>query len=335
MNTIIYPPFMRWEYMTQRPQQLMREFARMGYRVIFHSGQNEVKAGIKEVAPNLFVCNRDIAPLKHIRIDNPPILWISWPPNVKLIGKYYGDKMVVFDCVDAAEGEFADWAKGLDEILARANLVLTASQLLYDKYKEQYKEKTFLCRNGVDYEHFSQPQPFPPELKSLKRPIIGYHGALAPWLDWELVEGLAIENPEYSYVFIGPPYEMSSFPQADNLHYLSYKPYNRLPGFVQGFDVGIIPFKLTEMTLHSCPIKMYEYLACGLPVVSTDLPDVRSCELVLIAKDTKQFNSMLTLVLAEKSVSKVSIRKSFASLNSWSERAKYAANLLESADPGV
>jgi glycosyltransferase involved in cell wall biosynthesis len=321
---------MQWEYMTQRPQQLMREFARLGYRIIFHSGQNEVKAGIKEVAPNLYVCNRDISPLKHIRIDDPPILWISWPPYVKLIGKYYGEQMVVFDCVDAAAGEFADWAKGLDEILVKADLVLTASQLLYEKYKDQYPEKTYLCRNGVDSQHFTQPQSLAPELTGIKRPIIGYHGALAPWINWELVRNLAEKNPDYSFVFVGPPYEMSSFPQEKNIHYLGYQPYTRLPEFVQGFDVGIIPFQITEMTVYSCPIKMYEYLASGVPVVSTDLPDVRSCEQVLIAKGAQEFSLKISEALALRSDSNDSLRKSFASQNSWDMRAQFALNRVES-----
>ncbi|MHB1126058.1 MAG: glycosyltransferase [Bacillota bacterium] len=316
--------------MKQRPHQLMQEFARLGVRAIFHSGGQDVPAaaGIEEVEPNLFICNNDVNPLARIRLEEPPVLWISYPPFITLIGHYYGEQIVVFDCVDAAEGEFAHWAAGLSQIVARADLVFTASDHLYRMYRD-VRPGVHLCRNGVDYEHFAVPQPAPVDIKSLPRPVIGYHGALAPWVDWELIAGLADTNPQLTLAMVGPPYEMTVFPHRPNIHYLGYKPYEQLPAYLHAFDAGIIPFRVTSMTKASCPIKMYEYLAAGLPVVSSCLPEAETYPEILTGRDIGGFSRAIQQALGQNNVSRKAARQALARENSWAARARDAWRQVE------
>ncbi|MHB1420562.1 MAG: glycosyltransferase [Bacillota bacterium] len=330
MRTVIYPPFIKWNYMMQRPQQLMREFARLGVRSVFHSSGEDIPhpPGFEEVKPNLFVCNQNVNPQEHLIYEEPPVLWISYPPFVTLVDQYYGEQAVIFDCVDAAEGEFADWAAGLPQLLSRADLVFTASDHLYRKYSD-VRPHVYLCRNGVDCDHFAAPQPTPVEIAALPRPIIGYHGALASWVDWELIAGLADSHQHYSLVIIGPPYMMTDFPQRPNIHYLGYKPYEQLPAYLQSFDVGLIPFRLTDMTRASCPIKMYEYLAAGLPVVSTCLPEAVSCPEVLIGWGIEGISVAVEQALRVNNIFRKATRQSLARENTWAARAKYAWSRVE------
>jgi glycosyltransferase involved in cell wall biosynthesis len=174
----------------------------------------------------------------------------------------------------------------------------------------------------VDYVHFSPtPRKRPIDLPSGK-PIIGYSGAIAPWVDWELLKVVIQENPEFNFVFIGAYFQLNKFPLKNlrNVFYLGLKPYHELPAYLHHFDVGLIPFLKTEMTKGCNPIKLYEYYASGIPVLGTPLPEMLTIPKINLEINPQLFSLRLRHLLGSEDSSKAE-RMAFALANDWSERA--------------
>ncbi len=135
-------------------------------------------------------------------------------------------------------------------------------------------------RHGVDFEHFRRaldPETVvPDEVARLPRPVIGYFGLLGrDWVDVGLLEHLARRFAHGTLVLVGKvTMDLSALAALPNVHLLGRKPYAELPAYCKGFDVAVIPFPVTEVTLNANPLKAREYLAAGLPVVSTPIPEV-------------------------------------------------------------
>jgi len=254
-----------------------------------------------------------------------------------LIDTYQPDA-VIFDCSDEAKEEFASWSPYIKPLLAQAKLVFASSQSLYEQLAPQHPHVTLL-RNGVDFAHFCTPQKRPLDLPTGK-PLIGYSGAIAPWLDWELLREVIRNHPQYHFVFIGALVLLKRFPlEEENVSYLGLKAYESLPGYLQAFHVSLIPFKLTAMTKGCNPIKLYEYAAAGLPTIGTPLPElIRAQELIAGISSRKspqgqfQYCPGLTLVsnaqefaqsleeALQKSVDQEALQ-TFALENTWQKRA--------------
>src|SRR5262249_39293502 len=138
----------------------------------------------------------------------------------------------------------------------------------------------FFVSHGVDVAHFSRaldPALAPPaDAAGLGRPVIGFFGLLAEWIDLGLLAGIARARPQWTLLLIGKAnVDTSALRALPNVRLLGQKPYATLPAYCRAFDVGVIPFRVDELTVRANPLKLREYLAAGLPVVSTDLPEVR------------------------------------------------------------
>ena len=129
-------------------------------------------------------------------------------------------------------------------------------------------------------------------LKS-KKPIIGYYGSLAKWVDFDLIKKLAEKRPGYEIVLIGMIYDdtiqKQELDRYKNIHYLGPKDYSILPEYAVWFDVATIPFVLNEITESTSPIKIFEYMALGTPIVTTDMRECRKYKSILIGKDYEGF----------------------------------------------
>lgn len=332
MISVVYPPFISFDTMVQRPQQLLKHLARLGVQAIYHDvGMWGRKPPFREVEPNLYVLSQD-APL-HTIPHHPTVLWISYPPHWNLINRYYDERWVVFDICDAAAEEFADWGTGTDNMLERADLVVCSSWPLYRQYQGKHPS-VYLCPNGVDYDHFASGSAPPADLTALRGPRIGYHGAVASWLDWDLIEELAHMRPDWNFIFVGPPYNLQAreLPQAPNLIYCGEVAYKNLASYVQAFDAGIVPFRVSEMTCASDPIKVYEYLAAGKGVVSSRLPQAEMNPLVTIADHAAGFAQALETILGESPCQRQE-RQHWAKNNSWKRRAQVIVAALQAWVP--
>ena len=329
---IIYPPTIDWHYLYQRPQQLMTALAKLGYRVFFCNaavGRSPRQGQIK-LATNLYlVSGADPGAVA----GTDPIIWVSYPPHVHILDRYRSG-LVVFDAVDEPAEEFAHWAADVACLRSRADVVFCSSRALYDSHVHAHPD-VHLCPNAADYGHFAHAAvdgAVPHDLACLPHPIIGYHGALANWIDWELVRAVAEANPDLSFVFIGPLFTGGErVPSVANLHCLGHRDYRLLPNYLRGFDVGIIPFRVSQMTRACNPIKLWEYLAAGKPVVATPLAEVEQYREVLTAGDPAGFGACLRRALVDRSPSAVAARQTLARNNSWEVRALQVHRALSAA----
>jgi len=158
-------------------------------------------------------------------------------------------------------------------------------------------------------------------------------GALYEWVDFELIRDLAASNKSWSLVMVGPKRPGRKTVNLPNIHYLGRKPYSVLPGYIQHFDVCIIPFRLSQTTLGSSPVKLYEYMASGKPVVSTDIPEaVKFREVIKIAGDSNGFAAHINYFLNEDPADRrrrLKLQLDTAKKNTWLDRYFRIKNLLK------
>lgn len=267
----------------------------------------------------------------------PTLCWTYLPNTVDM--SLPVDLTLVYDCADehtAFPGLInKETVSRMErELFARAGASLVSARELYQRKKE-FAPHLVVVPNGADVAHFNsalKPELVAPEeVASLPRPVIGYIGAVSAWLDQEMLSTAARTHPEWTLVLIGPvDTDISSLAALSNVHLLGRKNYNRLPAYLKSFDVTVIPFKLNALTRGVNPVKLYEYLAAGKPVVSSDLPEVRPFgPLVAVARDSDEFVKRVEEELAGNSPEKVTERLRVAEQNSWEARAAAAEEVIE------
>src|SRR3712207_1577456 len=159
------------------------------------------------------------------------------------------------------------------QALRRADVVFAGGRSLHRSVVKQGRPDAQLVPSGVATEHYSCAIS---AKRGTGRPTAGYVGVLDERLDLDLIAGLAARLPEWEIRMIGPVIKIdpATLPQAPNIYYYGMQPYSALPGHMAGLDVAIMPFALNEATRSISPTKTLEYLAAGLPIVSTPVPDV-------------------------------------------------------------
>lgn len=201
-----------------------------------------------------------------------PLLWISLPSAVDLVGKL-GERAVIYYCGDdfsaLAGVDHAAIARCEARLVEKADLILAASPALASRFPPH---KTRLLSHGVDLGLFMPPQPRPADLPS-GRPIAGFYGSLSNWIDVPLLAETARALPHWDLVLIGPRQtDLSPLAGLPNVHLLGPRPHNTLAAYAQHWQVSLLPF-VDNAQIRACnPLKLREYLATGRPVVSTDFP---------------------------------------------------------------
>jgi UDP-galactopyranose mutase len=210
-----------------------------------------------------------------------------------------------------------------DELFELSDLVFTGTYSIYEIKKNKHRNIHFI-QCGVDYQHFAMDNIEETkellDMKEIKKPIIGYFGALNERLDCELIKKIAYERTGWSLVMIGPKYEsVVNLPMAKNIFYLGKKHYKDLPKYLNEFDVAIVPYSLKGGTQFVNPVKVLEYLSGGKPVVSTAIPDVKRffSEYVYIADNEKDFIKKIEEALKNNTPEAETKRKEFAKKRSW------------------
>lgn len=287
----------------------------------------QVAAGLKNPRPNLYVLTPLVVPLPSSsaaqklnlkllvlqirralrKVGDGPVQFWSFTPDVGYLLGSFGEEKVVYYCVDD-HSQFTGY--DVEQVLAaeeqlcrRSDLVVTTSMAL-QKAKAGFNANTVMVPHGVDYDHFSRATTAdlaePADLANIPQPRLGFFGLLRDWVDLDLVADVARERPDWHFVMVGDAtFDLSAYRQLPNIHFLGRKPYADLPAYCRGFDVGLIPFKINELTVAVNPIKLREYLAAGLPVVSTPLPEVALYrDLVELAETPQQFVGAIARALA-------------------------------------
>jgi glycosyltransferase involved in cell wall biosynthesis len=302
-----------------------------------------------EVEPNLYVANPLVVPLpgwgladrlnagilagslRRLCVQHglqDPILW-SFLPNVgRLLGRL-GERLAIYHCVDeysAFKGVSRETIARMErDLVRRSDLVLTSSEKLCSD-RIAINPNTRFVTHGVDVGHFGraldQGVEVPADLRDLSHPVIGFFGLLADWVDLDLVRAMALARSRWSFVLVGKQTTgLSAVRGLPNVHLLGQKPYTLLPAYCRGFDVGIIPFRTSDLTLRANPLKLREYLAAGLPVVSTPLPEVaRYGPLVHLAEGAPAFIQAIAAALGERSPALDRTRSSAMESESWEAR---------------
>jgi len=306
---IVFAPSLDWNVqLFQRPQQLALALARQGALVFYIQPKRDPQAPIvQEMLPGLFLCNISIHAFEVL--EQPFVYLLTWNGGYACEFK---SPRVIYDYVDDINVFY-----GNQEVIARnhvkmiqsADLVLVTARKLYDGIAPDRPDAVY-CPNGVEYDHFaisrnghrhSPPEDLLPIIE-MGKPIIGYYGALARWFDYDLLKQVAGLRKSYSFVLIGPDYDgsirTSGIEAIENIRWLGVKTYQELPAYLQYFDAAIIPFLLSDITHAVSPLKLFEYMAGGKPIVATPMRESAQYDDVLFAINPVDFSQQIDTALS-------------------------------------
>ena len=220
--------------------------------------------------------------------------------------------------------------------IRQSDLVIASAEKLYAS-KRHLNSHTYLVPHGVDSELFagarSEATAIPPELQDLQRPIIGFWGLIHEWIDLDLIRHVALRHPEWSVVLVGKAgVDCGELQRMPNVHLVGPRSYESLPGFAKGFTAAMLPFKVNRLTENVNPIKLREYLAAGLPVVSTALPEVKQyAGVVGIGTTPEEFIQELEVAVKDTSAEAARRRIEAVSKETWLSRVEHISTLVDAA----
>lgn len=309
----------------------LKDLPRLKKRI--HNWIHSVK-GIRKERENLYIFSPIVLPFPYSRIArwfnkhllmaslrrwikfvgfSNPIIWTFLPTGLALdVINSIDSKLVVYYCIDnfsASSIQARKITSVENKVVQRSDLVFVTSKSLYDRCV-RYNKSVHVFPYGISmdvYEKaFERKMDVPPDMVSIKHPIVGYVGGIHKWIDFDLMKSVSKANADKSFVFIGPAQrDIEELKDMANIYFLGQKNYNDLPSYISQFDVSIIPYMLTEYTTNVYPTKINEYLAMGKPVVSTSLPEVvaynsRNDNIVYIGGDAKEISRCIGKAIDEK-----------------------------------
>ena len=351
--SIFFLPTHTW-YSTnvQRPQQMARALAEANCRVYYYEPwdlpNNITKEGVGERS---FIGVHEIQPWlnlvrwpepwlpKLIANVQPDALVMLWPDQARFIPES-SSSFVVYEMIDdhsLISGADAAWRATHQKWVTASDVMVTTADDLLGQVRP-LRPDAMLLPNGVRLEDWQTDSSFsvPRDLiPARSHPVvIGYYGVIADWFDWDWWTYAAASRPDWAFVLIGPPYPGFEIdvrmPVSPNLFYLGPKPYAELPSYLAAFDVATIPFVLNEIT-HACsPLKLFEYMAAGKPIVASRMREIQKYQSVLQAESPTTFVSQLerALVLRNDPEYHMTLKRE-AEANTWRARARALQERLE------
>jgi glycosyltransferase involved in cell wall biosynthesis len=273
-----------------------------------------------------------------------PLVWTFLPtPLAQDLIRGLDPELTVYYCIDdlASSSPAARQIAASEAQLFRvADLVFVTSEKLRER-AAHFTDQVYVSPFGVNYSLFDavhrQEAALPAELQALPRPLIGYVGGIHQWVDQELLATVVARLSEASFVLVGPiQTDVSRLAHFKNVHLLGARPHGDLPRYMAAFDVGLVPYRLTEYTAHVYPTKLNEYLAVGLPVVCTNLVEIRRFnaehrDVVCVAHDTDSFVAAVRACLKGSAAAEVERRRAVARSNDWKVRIAGMSDLIEAA----
>lgn len=202
----------------------------------------------------------------------------------------------------------------------------------------RYSQRVHLFPSGVSLEAFERDHlAVPDDLQALPRPVAGYVGGLHQWVDQELLEAAATQLPDVSFALIGPAQvDISKLAALPNVHLFGQRPHAEVPRYINGFDGGLVPYRISSYTANVYPAKMNEYLVLGKPVVATDLAEVRRFnrehgDLIRTGTDAAGFAAAIRAALVPATAEEISRRRDAARANGWDQRIRAMFALIDPA----
>jgi GT2 family glycosyltransferase/glycosyltransferase involved in cell wall biosynthesis len=355
-----------WAYRIQRPQHLATHLADTGNRVFYisiafeaadsdgrfrvlqspHPGVYEIRLRlVGDVPASIYrgFTKKQVAELNAALDEVRLVLGIQAPIVVVQYPSWYSIAMAVpggtilYDCLDflAGFGNVPATMLTLEQqLIQNADVIIAASKPLANHLSAQ-RDST-IVRNAAEVRFFASEEiardATPKEL------VIGYFGAIAEWFAMEWIVSCARSHPEWRFVLIGEVAgaDVSEASNLPNITFIGEQPYRELPRFLSGFDVAVIPFKLTSLVECVNPVKLYEYMSQGKPVVSCAMPEVvESTELAYIAHNEIEFEQQIVRALRENSSDLGVRRRAWAIEHTWASRTAAIEKAVEDVTPRV
>ena len=320
--------------------------------------------GFREERPNLFVHSPLVVPLPYSRIAQwlnrwmlmrginrwmravgatRPVVWTFLPtPLARELIKAISPALTIYYCIDdlaSSSHEARKIVKSEQALFREADLVFVTSERLRQR-AAQFSQRVHLFPFAVNLAVFQKSreerESIPSDLAALKRPVAGYVGGLHQWVDQDLLAAIAAKLPNINFALIGPEQtDVSRLKALPNVHLFGQRPHAELPRYVGGFDCGLVPYRITEYTANVYPTKLNEYLVMGIPVVATDLVEIRRFNaehglMVQIAESADEYAAAVkSAVSAVPLPSEVSQRIAVAESNSWERRLGKMSQLID------
>lgn len=353
---------LRWNFVYQRPQHLLSRMS-SHYRIFFveepihDEGIEESYLEYRMVAKNILIVvpklpvtvikETEKSAIQQSLLVNmfdaynihPHIFWYYTPMSLPFTRGFSPD-VTVYDCMDElANFDFAP--QGLVareiELFEKADIVFTGGHNLYEAKKSKHTN-IWPVPSSIEKEHFSKARTAmkdPEDQAHIPSPRIGYSGVIDERMDLETLRAVAEKRPDWNFVMLGPVVKIdeSKLPKLPNIHYLGSKKYDQLPYYFGGWDIGMIPFLLNAATKYISPTKTPEYLAAGIPVVSSAIVDVvnpyGNKGLVHVYNDADDFISGVERTFSQTDKKEwLSEVDTFLSTKSWDNTAAHMRNLI-------
>ncbi len=271
---------------------------------------------------------------------NAPVLWVYSPVTVDCVD-HIPHSALIYDCVDrhSAYGGLMDplLVDAMElELAAKCDQVFATASGLAERLKTVNGQTVFIP-NGANYERFSKAAeelPCPEDMQDIPKPIFGFVGALQECIEYGFLEAAAKAHPEWSFVFIGrenPGVNLSRLRELENCHFLGLKPNEKLPAYIRQFDACLNLFASGDLSKDVSPLKFYEYLATGKPIVSTPQPDqvMQYAPVIHIAATAEEFSACCAAALKDTQPERTKARMAEGKKSSWDARVAQIMEILE------
>ncbi|MBV9957072.1 MAG: glycosyltransferase family 1 protein [Acidobacteria bacterium] len=351
---------LRWDFVYQRPQHLLSRFARQGRRVffieepIFGEGAARLDLSLRDdgvcvVVPHLpqSFAGQETDGVMQTLLDRlcqeqairECVLWYYTPMAIRW-SRHLQPLAVIYDCMDelsAFRGAPLALREREQELFEFADLLFTGGQSLYEAKREHHSQP-YAFPSSIDAPHFAQARGVkhePEDQARIPHTRLGFCGVIDERMDLGLLDAVAEARPDWQLVIIGPVVKIdpSELPRRANIHYLGGKKYQELPAYLAGWDVALLPFARNESTRFISPTKTPEYLAAGLPVVSTSIRDVvrpyGEAGFVHIADTASEFVAAVEEALQEDAHARIRAVDAFLSQTSWDRTWRRMNELIE------
>jgi len=275
-----------------------------------------------------------------------PIVWTFLPTPLALdLIERLDPKLTVYYCVDdlaSSSPQARRISRSERRLFRDADVVFVTSEKLRER-AAVHSRNVHIVPSGVSLDRFEDARDHvreqPADIQPLRRPVIGYVGGLHQWIDQGLIASVAERMSQASFAFVGPPQgDVTTLSRCANVHLLGAKPHDQIPDYIKTFDVGIVPYVLSEYTEHVYPAKLNEYLIMGIPVVATDLAEIRRFNgenggLVTVAANADSFVAALGTALNGDAARDRPKRIEAARQNSWAIRISKMWGIIEATLP--